>query len=382
MKEVVSSAPDKRLLRSKKIVRTSFIGIIANVFLVVFKALVGFFANSIAIILDAVNNLTDAVSSVVTIIGAKIARRPADRKHPYGHGRSEYLSAMVVALIVLYAGVTSAVESVKKTIYPETASYTWVTFLVISVAVVVKVLLGLYFRYVGKKINSDSLVNSGVDALFDSVISFSTIVAAIVFVIWHVSLEAYLGVIISLFIVKSGISMLKDTLSSILGERADANLAKKIKEVVCSFDGVSGAYDLVLNNYGPDVFNGSIHIEVPDTLTANEIDELNRKITYAVYDKCGVLLTAIGVYSFNTSSPASVQMREEMRELVFSFDNVKQMHGFYLNEKEKTIRFDLVIGFDEKNRQGLYERIYRAVCEKYPSYSVTIVADTDFSESL
>ena len=382
MKEVLSSTPDKQLLRSKKIVRTSIVGIVANVFLVVFKALVGFLANSIAIILDAVNNLTDAVSSIVTIVGASIARKPADKKHPYGHGRSEYLSAMVVAIIVLYAGITSAVESVKKIIEPQTPSYTWLTFLVISVAVVVKILLGLYFRYSGKKLNSDSLVNSGVDALFDSVISVSTILAAVVFLKCHVSLEAYLGVLISLFIVKSGISMLRETLSNILGERADADLAKKIKETVCSFDGVSGAYDLVLNNYGPDVFNGSIHIEVPDTFTANEIDELNRKITYAVYDKCGVLLTAIGVYSFNTTSSESVKMREEIHNLVFSFDNIKQMHGFYLNENERTIRFDVIIGFDEKNRQELYEKIYHAVCEKYPDYAVTIVADTDFCESL
>ena len=167
--------------RQKTIVRTSIIGIIANVILAGFKALVGALSGSIAIVLDAVNNMSDALSSIITVIGAKLAGRPADKEHPFGHGRYEHLSAAVISVIILYAGLTSLMESVKSIIYPETPEYTAVTFIVVGAAVVVKVILGLYVRRTGKACASDALVNSGTDALQDAVISASTLAAAILF---------------------------------------------------------------------------------------------------------------------------------------------------------------------------------------------------------
>ena len=194
--------------RSAKIVRASIVGIISNFFLVVFKAGVGFISGSIAIILDAVNNLSDALSSIVTIIGTKLAGRKPDKKHPLGHGRIEYLSAMIVAALVIYAGVTSLVESVKKIISPVTADYSAVTLIIISSAIVVKLLLGRYVISVGRKVNSSSLVASGKDALFDAVISVSVLASALVFLLFRLSVEAYVGVGISVYIIKSGFSML------------------------------------------------------------------------------------------------------------------------------------------------------------------------------
>ena len=253
--------------RDKTIIRTSIIGILANVFLAGFKAVVGLTANSIAIVMDAVNNLSDAASSVITIVGTKLAGKEPDKKHPFGYGRIEYLSAMVISILVLYAGITAFVESVKKIIHPETPDYGIAALIIVAVAVVVKIILGRYVKHVGVKVNSDSLINSGEDATLDSVISFSTLVAAGVYLLFHVSLEAWLGAVIALVIIKSGFEMLRETLSKILGERADADLAREIKETVTSYPQVSGAYDLVLHNYGPDSYNGSIHIEVPDTLS-------------------------------------------------------------------------------------------------------------------
>ena len=265
--------------REKIIVRTSIIGIIANVFLAAFKAVVGLMTNSIAIVLDAVNNISDAGSSIITIIGTKLAGREPDKKHPFGYGRIEYLSAMIISAIVLYAGITSFVESVKQIIHPETPEYNAVSLIIVGVAVVVKILLGRYVKSVGEKVKSDSLINSGEDATLDSVISASTLVAAVIFMVFHVSLEAWLGAIISLVIIKSGIEMLRDTISQILGERNDAELAKAIRATVLSFPDVQGAYDLVLNNYGPDTWNGSIHVEVPDTYSAGQLDQLIRELT-------------------------------------------------------------------------------------------------------
>lgn len=371
---------DENDSRDKIIVRTSVIGILANVFLAAFKAVIGVMTNSIAIILDAVNNLSDAASSVITIIGTKLAGKPADKKHPFGYGRVEYLSALVISLIVLYAGFTSFTESVKKIISPEAPDYTTVSLIIVGVAVAVKIVLGRYVKSTGEKVNSDSLVNSGTDALLDSVISASTLVAAIVFLKTGLSLEAWLGAVISVVIIKSGIDMLKETLSEILGERVDAELAREITKTVCSMPQVLGAYDLVLHNYGPDRYNGSIHVEVPDILTADEIDELTRQISMIVAYKHNVILTAVGVYSMNTKSDKSAEVRDRIRELVFAHEHVLQMHGFYLNEDKKTIRFDVIISFDAKDRKKVYSEIISELNKEYPDYQLQVVMDTDFSE--
>ena len=366
--------------REKTIIRTSIIGIIANVFLAAFKAVIGLMSNSIAIVLDAVNNISDAGSSLITIVGTKLAGKEPDKKHPFGYGRIEYLSAMIISVIVLYAGITSLVESVKQIIHPETPDYSTVSLIIVAVAVIVKILLGRYVKSVGVKVNSDSLINSGKDATLDSVISASTLAAAAIFMIFHVSLEAWLGAVISLVIIKSGIEMLRDTISQILGEKNDPELAGSIKKTVLSFPDVQGAYDLVLNNYGPDTWNGSIHIEVPDTYSADQLDQLIRNIQMAVYEQHQVILTAIGVYSVNTKDEEVIETKKKVCEIVFSHPHVKQMHGFYLNKEEKTIRFDIVVSFDAEDRKKVYTDTIRDVQEAFPDYTLQVSMDTDFSE--
>ena len=367
--------------RDKVIVRTSVIGIAANLFLAGFKAAVGLLSHSIAIVLDAVNNLSDAASSIITIIGTKLAGKSPDKKHPFGYGRVEYLSAMVISVIVLYAGVTSLTESVKKIIHPETPDYSTATLIIVAAGVLVKIVLGRFVKSVGEKVNSDSLVNSGKDATLDSIISASTLVAAGIFLWKGVSLEAWLGAVISLIIIKSGVEMLRETLSKVLGERADAELAKEIKKTVLSFPEVNGAYDLVLNNYGPDTFNGSVHIEIPDTYTADQIDELLRTISVTVYQKHNVILTAIGVYSQNTTDEGRLQMQQAVYKEVLAVEHVLQVHAFYVNETKKTLRFDVVVSFDAKDRAAVYQQICEKVQAMYPDYTLQIALDTDFSES-
>ena len=366
--------------RERTIVRTSVIGIIANVFLAGFKAVIGLMTHSIAIVLDAINNISDAGSSLITIVGTKLASKEPDKKHPFGYGRIEYLSAMIISVIVLYAGVTSFVESVKRIIHPETPDYSAVSLIIVAVAVVVKILLGRYVKSVGVKVNSDSLINSGEDATLDSIISASTLVAAGIFLLFHISLEAWLGAIISLVIIKSGIEMLRDTISQILGEKNDPELARSIKRTVTSFPEVQGAYDLVLNNYGPDTWNGSIHIEVPDTCSADQLDPLIRSIQMEVLRQHQVILTAIGVYSVNTRDEEIIETKQRVHQLVFSHPNVKQMHGFYLNKQQKVLRFDIVISFDEKDRRALYKAILADVQNAFPDYTLQVAMDTDFAE--
>ena len=366
--------------REKTIVRTSIIGIVANVLLAVFKAIIGFASNSIAIVMDAVNNISDAGSSLITIIGTRLAGREADKKHPFGYGRIEYLSAMIISVIVLYAGITSFIESVKKIIDPDTPDYSAISLVIVAVAVVVKIVLGRYVKSVGKKVNSSSLINSGEDATLDSIISASTLLAAGIFLIFHISLEAWLGAIISIVIIKSGFEMLKETISQILGERNDPDLARSIKETVKSFPDVQGAYDLVLNNYGPDAWNGSVHIEVPDTYSADQLDQLIRSIQIKVYTEYKVILTAIGVYSVNTRDEDIIEAKKAVSEIVFSHPHVLQMHGFYMDKEKKTMRFDIVISFDAADRKTVYQNIVDSVQKGYPDYQLQVAMDTDFSE--
>ncbi len=264
--------------RDMVIIRTSIIGILANVLLAAFKAAIGIMSHSIAVTLDAVNNLSDALSSIITIVGTKLAGRLPDKKHPLGYGRIEYLSAMIVSGIVLYAGITSAVESVKKIIHPEAPDYGIISLVIIAVAVVAKIVLGRYVKAKGKQVNSGSLTASGSDAMFDAILSASVLVSAIIFLMSGLSLEAYVGVIIAGFIIKAGIEMMIETLNEILGVRADKEKTTRIKELLCEDPDVRGAYDLIIYNYGPDKDLASVHLELPDTMTAREIDKLTRKL--------------------------------------------------------------------------------------------------------
>ena len=365
--------------REKVIVKTSIIGILANVLLAGFKAAIGLATRSIAVTLDAVNNLSDALSSVITIIGAKLGGKKPDKKHPLGYGRIEYLSSMIVAAIVLYAGITALVESIKKIIEPEPAEYTIVSLLIIAAAVVVKLLLGRYVKGQGEKVNSGALVASGSDASFDAILSASVLASAVIFMIWGISLEAYVGVVIAIFIIKAGIEMLSETLSDIIGQRADAEMSKTIKKLVAEEPEVRGAYDLILYNYGPDKNYGTLHMELPDTMTVEEVDVLTRKVQNKVFHETGVILTGIGVYSYNTSDDEAAQMRNHVQEKVLEHDWAIQMHGFYVDTVEKLIRFDVVLSFDADRKEAL-DTLNAELKEMYPDYTPVIVPDVDTSD--
>ena len=365
--------------REKVIVRTSVIGIVVNILLAAFKAIVGLASHSIAVVLDAVNNLSDALSSVITILGAKLAGRKPDKKHPLGHGRIEYISAMIVSAIVLYAGITSLVESVKKIIHSDEVSYSTVSLVIIAVAVVAKILLGRYVKAKGQEVGSGALVASGTDAMSDAVLSFAVLVTALIFTFTGVSLEAYVGVVISIFIIKAGIEMISDTVSDILGRRADEELSRTIKKMLVDEPEIFGAYDLFLHNYGPDKFYGSVHIELPDTMTVRDVDVITRRVQAKIYKETGVIMTGVGVYSHNTTDNEASEIRNKVQKIVLDHDWALQMHGFYLDQEEKDMRFDVVMSFDIDHHEGL-EILYKEVCEAFPGYKITIAPDIDITD--
>ena len=366
--------------REAVIIRTSILGILANLFLAGFKAAAGLLSGSIAIVLDAVNNLSDALSSVITIIGTKLASRQPDKKHPMGYRRIEYISTMIIAFIILYAGVTALIESIKKIIAPEVPDYGTVTLIIVGAAVVVKLLLGSYVKRTGKAVRSDSLIASGTDALMDAIISTATLVAAVIFLLFHISLEAWLAAVISLIIIKSGFEMLLETMDNILGRRPDPELSKRIRAAVLSVPEVLGAYDLLIHNYGPDYSLGSIHIEVPEDMTAHRIDELTRQIQKSVFESCDFILTTVGIYSRNVGSGQAAQMRTELCRIALSHKYVQQVHGVFIDFDDKRITFDMVVSFDAPDRAAVYNHVWSEIAARYPEFQIIATLDADTAD--
>ena len=249
-----------------------------------------------------------------------------------------------------------------------------------------KFILGIYVKRKGKEANSDSLVASGSDAFNDAILSISVLSSAIVYLLFEINLEADVGVLVSFFIIKAGLELIKESVDNILGVRIESNLARSIKkditnekEITKEKD-VQGAYDLVLNDYGPDKYLGSVHIEVFDTLTVADVDKISRRITKNIADKYGVILHTIGVYSVNTKDKDVVNAKKEITKIVFSHKGILQMHGFYFDVKDKTISFDIIIDFAIENREEIYNAIYEEVKNKYKEYKVSITVDVDISD--
>lgn len=365
--------------RSQEIIRTSWIGIVTNVLLAGFKAVVGVLASSVAIVMDAVNNLSDALSSVITIIGTKLSQRPADRKHPFGFGRIEYFSAIIIAVIVLSAGITSLIESVKKIFHPTEPEYTTVTLVIIVVAIVVKLVLGQYVKRKGQQLKSDALIASGSDALFDAVITLATLVSAGVMLLWNVSLDGILGALISLVIIKAGIEMLASPVNELLGTSIPAELSKQIIKETSNFEGVHGVYDLILHNYGPDVKIGSLHINVYDTMSAHEIHGLTRKITTYMYEHHGIIMT-VGVYAVATGDNHRAELQSKVMQSLAAHKDIVQVHGFYYSEKDQMLSVDVVPDISIHDDAALISQLTGEIQPLVPDMQVVIVVDHNYSE--
>ena len=366
--------------REKEVIKVSIISILSNILLAIFKAIIGLLSNSIAIIFDAVNNLSDALSSIITIIGTKLAGKKPDRKHPYGYGRIEYMTSLIVSAIVMYAGITALIESIKKIFKPEVVEYNYLTIIILVVAIIVKFILGLYVKNKGKKYNSTSLVASGSDAFNDAILSISVLTSVIIYMLFKINIESYVGLALSIIIIKSSLELIKDSVDNILEVRIESDLAKKIKKEVLKEEDVQGAFDLVLNNYGPDKYLGSIHIEIPDSLSVSDVDKISKRISNRVLDKYGVILHTIGIYSINTKDKNIINIRKDINSIVFSHPQILQMHGFYLNEEEKSINFDIIIDVKAKNREKIYQSIFDEIKKRYSNYNIYITLDIDVSD--
>lgn len=269
-------------------------------------------------------------------------------------------------------------ESLEKVMEPPDTHYSMLTLGIIVAGILVKLVLGKYVIHQGRRLKSQALTASGTDALSDAILSSATLVSAILNLVFGWNLEGILGLIISVFILKAGYEILKDTLDHLIGLRIDDSLSHEIKSRVTSFPGVLGAYDLEVHNYGPARNSGSVHIEVADAMTARDIQILTRKIMRTVLDEFGVFLT-IGIYASNKDTETARNMRRSLRMIMKDYPHILQIHGFYVDEKEHFTNFDLVFSFDEKDRDGVCREIEKKMKAKYPDYDFLAYVDLDYS---
>ena len=364
--------------RDKQIIKVSLYWILTNIALVVFKSIVWFFANSIAIVLDAVNNLSDVISSLVTIIWIKLSSKKPDKEHPYWHGRIEYFASIVIAIIILIAWFAAAKESIQKIITPVKTHYTIITIIVVTVAIFVKYFLWTYYKKQWKKLNSWSLTASGADAMNDCLIALSTLIAALISIFFHVWIEWYIWIIISFFIIKTWLEILRDTIKEIIWTRADPELVANLKSKILSYEWVLWVYDIMLHNYWPNKIIWTAHIQVNDDMTAKEIHRLTRNIQIGIYNELWMVIT-IWIYASNNEWEFW-KIQNELNQIIKNYENIIQMHGFYVDDVSNNISFDLIFDFKEEHPDKIVEKIKKEIKTKFPKYTYNVIIDTDVSE--
>ena len=367
--------PDGAAEREREIVKGSAIGIAGNLVLVAFKLVVGFASHSIAIVLDGVNNATDALSSVVTIVGTKLAGRRPDARHPFGYGRAEYLTSVVIAIIILAAGLMSLKESVVKVVHPGVPSYSAVTIVVIVVAILAKVALGLCFKHYGDKTRCEALVASGVDSNYDAVLSAGTLMVALAQNLWGVNIDGVVGLAISLVVCKAGIDVLRDALGPIIGQPEDKGLVSAIEQYSLSFPEVEAVCDIVLDDFGPHRTLGLVRVAVPDDLTARQVGVVTRRIAEGLQRKFGVL-AMVGICAENTTDEFAPRAAA-LAQVVAQEPAVLRSHGFYVDGQAKVCYFDLVVDF-EADGEAVEQAVVGAMGERFPGYAFNVQVDADY----
>ncbi len=367
--------------RNNIIIKTSIFGILANTLLVIVKSIIGFICGSIAIVLDALNNLSDVLSSSITIIGAKLSSKRPDKEHPFGHGRMEYIASTFIGILILSAGFVAIYKSIYALLDSikngNDVSYNKISLIIISIAIIFKVVIGIIFIKNGKKVKSDSLIGSGVDAFSDALISLSTLICAVITFTINpkISIESIIGIVIGLFIIRAGLSILKQSISKVLGERIDPNLSKEIKDIILEHSDVFGVYDLIVNNYGYETLIGSAHIEVDEHFTAHQIHILTKHIEQDIYVKFGVILT-LGIYA---KENLSSDIKKSIEDVISEFIEIIEMHGFFVDEDNLVVSFDLVIDFKCKKPLEIVENVKSQLLSLYPNYKFVVVLDADIS---
>ncbi|MDD6175432.1 MAG: cation diffusion facilitator family transporter [Firmicutes bacterium] len=357
------------------------VGICCNLLLFAAKLIVGTVAKSIAITADAFNNLSDAGSSVVTVVGFKMSGKPADKEHPFGHGRIEYISGVVIAFVILMVGFELFTSSVSKIFAPEEMQSGTLAIVVLVLSMTVKLLMGLFYRSVGKQIGSTSLMAAMTDSISDVAATGGVLLSVVVFQLFHLNVDGYMGAVVAVFVFVAGIKTLKDTLGPLLGQAPDADLVRCIREKVLSYDGIIGVHDMLVHNYGPNRWLASLHAEVSageDILKSHDlIDTIERDLEHELN-----VHTVIHMDPVETDNERVTELREMVQRIIQGIDPQLSFHDFRIVDgpSHTNLIFDLLVpyGLLDK-RKKLEEEIEQQIQAVDERYFAVMTVDTSFT---
>lgn len=357
--------------------RTSILGIVVNVLIAGVKIAAGLLASSIAIVSEGVNNAADALTSVLTMVGTRLAGRHPDAKHPFGYGRIEYLTGLVVAVVIIVSGVQMLIESVKLIFRPEELSISYVSLAIVAVSAVVKFFLGLYTIARGRVVQSDALVGVGLECRGDSYISIITIGVAVVFLLTGVSLDAYAGVVMSAIILKAGVEVLLKIVSELIGRPGEKELATKIYQLVRATPGVVGAADMMLHNYGPNAWSGSVNVEIDHAKSVGEVYAMLHELQLGIMHEEHVTMV-FGVYAVDDDHVETRRIRRTILEYVKAHEHVKSFHAVYLEPGTNRLYCDLVVDYELADWGALRADFLDYMKAKVPGRDVVLTVETEF----
>lgn len=356
---------------------TSVLGIITNALIAIGKVIVGLLASSIAIVSEGVNNASDALTSVLTLVGTKLARKHPDAKHPFGYGRIEYLTSLVISILILVTGIEMLINAVKLIFEPEELSITVLSLVIVAASAVIKFFLGIYTIRMGKKAESGALEAVGLDCRNDSFVSLVTILSAVVFLVFHVSIDAYVGILTSLLIIKAGLEILKDTLSELIGRPGEKDLAVQIYNEILKTEGVLGAADMMLHNYGPEAYSGSVNIELDHEKTVEEIYQTIHRLQLRIMHEYKVTMV-FGIYAVDNDHDEVRKLRKEIGQYVKNTEHVKSFHAIYLEPGTDRLYCDLIVDYDLKDWDALRTDFTDYMKKLYPDRELELTVETEF----
>lgn len=359
------------------IATTSVLGIITNLLVATIKVIIGVMASSVAIISEGVNNASDVLTSVLTFLGAKLAHKHPDENHPFGYGRIEYLASLIIAGLILVTGIEMVISSVKLIFNPEELSVSYLSIAIVAGSAIIKYILGVYTIKMGKKADSGSLIGVGLDCRNDSYASVITIVSALVFVIFGVNIDAYAGLIISFLILRAGYEVLSDTIGNLIGKAGEPELAAQLYKEIRITDGILAAADMMLHNYGPDAWSGSVNVEIDHNKTVGEIYQFLHELQLRIMHEHNVTMV-FGVYAVDNSHPDSKVLRNRIASFVKEREHVKSFHAVYVDSKNDTIYCDFIVDYKLRDWDGLRHEFEEYMAELYPNNALELVIETEY----
>lgn len=372
--KILKQSPDTR---EGVVVTVSGLGILVNLILAAVKVIVGAAVSSIAIVSEGVNNATDSATALITIVGTKLSAKHPTEKHPFGFGRIEYLTSLLISVLILFTGFELLKSSVVLVFHPEEMSISYVTLGIVALSAVVKLILGQFTIKEGRRVDSGSLEAVGIDCRNDSVVSVITIASALIFLFFHISLDAYAGIIMSVIVLKAGLEVLRETLGKLLGQAGEEELAKKLYKIIRAEPIILNAADMMLHNYGPDAFTGSVNVEIDHSREVGEVYAALHALQLKIMHEMKIVMV-FGIYAVDHDHPESKEMRKTIAAFVRGQEHVTSFHALYIDPDNRDIYVDLVVDYALTDWEALREEFTAYMAERYPGRRLELVIETNY----